>query len=139
VLLKWKQGVGAGSSKVSNIRFRGFRLTQHLLLKPDLVHATGCKQPSLKFIYMIIFSWPPLWSSGQSSWLQILGPGSILCATRFSEKYWAWNGIHSASWVQLISYLKEKVLAPVYKNRSYSRKGSAALTTRNLSILRSWH
>jgi hypothetical protein len=41
------------------------------------------------------------------------GPGSIPGATRFSEKYWVWNGVHSASWVQLRSYLKEKVEAPV--------------------------
>jgi hypothetical protein len=25
------------------------------------------------------------------------GPGSILRATRFSEKQWVWNGVHSAS------------------------------------------
>jgi hypothetical protein len=25
------------------------------------------------------------------------GPGSIPDATRFSEKYWVWNGVHSAS------------------------------------------
>jgi hypothetical protein len=24
------------------------------------------------------------------------GPGSIPVATRFSEKYWVWNGVHSA-------------------------------------------
>jgi hypothetical protein len=33
------------------------------------------------------------------------GPGSIPCATRFSEKLWVWNGVHSASWVQLRRYL----------------------------------
>jgi hypothetical protein len=25
--------------------------------------------------YNVISTWPPLWSSGQSSWLQIQGPG----------------------------------------------------------------
>jgi hypothetical protein len=40
------------------------------------------------------------------------GPGSIHGAIRFSE-YWVWNGVHSASWAQLRSYLKEKVAAPV--------------------------
>jgi hypothetical protein len=25
------------------------------------------------------------------------GPGSIPCATKFSDKYWVWNGIHLAS------------------------------------------
>jgi hypothetical protein len=41
------------------------------------------------------------------------GPGSISGDTRFSEKWWVCNGVHSASWVQLRSYLKEKVVAPV--------------------------
>jgi hypothetical protein len=39
------------------------------------------------------------------------GLGSFPGTTRFSEKYWAWNGVHSASWVQLRSYLEEKVAA----------------------------
>jgi hypothetical protein len=43
------------------------------------------------------------------------GPGFIPGATRFSEKNWVWNGVHSALWVQLRSYLKEKVAAPVQK------------------------
>jgi hypothetical protein len=46
------------------------------------------------------------------------GPGSIPGATRFSEKWWVWNGGHSASWVQLRSYLKEKAAAPVYKTEN---------------------
>jgi hypothetical protein len=25
------------------------------------------------------------------------GPGSIPVTTRFTEKYWVWNGVHSAS------------------------------------------
>jgi hypothetical protein len=41
------------------------------------------------------------------------GTGSIPGATRFSEKYWVWNGVHLASWVQLRSYSKEKVGASV--------------------------
>jgi hypothetical protein len=40
-------------------------------------------------------------------------PGSILDVTRFSEKQWVWNGVYSASWVQLRSCLTEKVVAPV--------------------------
>jgi hypothetical protein len=46
---------------------------------------------------------------GCRSW----GPGSIPGATKFSEKQWVWNGVHSALWVQLTSYLEEKVAAPV--------------------------
>jgi hypothetical protein len=38
-------------------------------------------------ILSVLFQWPPLWSSGQSSWLQIRGPGSIPGTTRFS-----WGG-----------------------------------------------
>jgi hypothetical protein len=44
--------------------------------------------------------------------LVVRGPGSIPGTTRFSEKYWVWNVVHSASWVQLRSYLEEKVAAP---------------------------
>jgi hypothetical protein len=38
--------------------------------------------------------------------------------TRLSEKYWVWNGVHLASWVQMRSYLKEKVAAAVYKTEN---------------------
>jgi hypothetical protein len=41
------------------------------------------------------------------------GPGSIPDSARVSEKYWVWNGVHSASRVQLRSYLKEKIASPV--------------------------
>jgi hypothetical protein len=40
-------------------------------------------------------------------------PGSIPGASRFSEKQRVWNGVHSASWGQLRSYLEEIVAAPV--------------------------
>jgi hypothetical protein len=39
------------------------------------------------------------------------GPGSIHGTTRFSEKKWVWNGVHSASGVQLRNYLEEKKIA----------------------------
>jgi hypothetical protein len=39
--------------------------------------------------------------------------GSIHGATRFSEKQWVWNAVHSASWIQLRSYLEEIVTAPI--------------------------
>jgi hypothetical protein len=29
------------------------------------------------------------------------GPGSISGSTRFTDKYWIWNGVHSVLWVQL--------------------------------------
>jgi hypothetical protein len=43
------------------------------------------------------------------------GPGSIPGATRYSEKQWVWNGIHSASWVQLKSCFEEIIAALVQK------------------------
>jgi hypothetical protein len=48
---------------------------------------------------------PPLWSSG--SWPQIRRPGFDSRTSR-KKKWWVWNGVHSASWVQLRSYLIEK-------------------------------
>jgi hypothetical protein len=41
------------------------------------------------------------------------GPGSILGATRSFEKWWVWNGVHSALSVQLRSYLQEIVAAQI--------------------------
>jgi hypothetical protein len=41
------------------------------------------------------------------------GPGLIPGTNRFSEEQWVWNGVQSASWAQLKSYLKEQVTAPV--------------------------
>jgi hypothetical protein len=64
-----------------------------------------------EFCFVVRLQWSPLWSSGQSSWLQIRRPGFIPGTTRFSgggEQVWVWNGIHSASGVQLRSYLIEK-------------------------------
>jgi hypothetical protein len=50
---------------------------------------------------------PPLWSSGQSAWLQIRRPGFDSRHYQ-KKKEWVWNGVHSASWVQMRSYLIEK-------------------------------
>jgi hypothetical protein len=43
------------------------------------------------------------------------GPGCIPGATRFSEKYCTYNGVHSTLLVQLRSYMKGKVAAQVSK------------------------
>jgi hypothetical protein len=43
------------------------------------------------------------------------GQGSIPGAATFSEKQWVWNGVHSASSIQLRSYLEEIVAAPFEK------------------------
>jgi hypothetical protein len=47
-----------------------------------------------------------------------IGQGSIPGATRFSEKWW----VHSASWVQLRSYLKGKVAGYGLENREYGHR-----------------
>jgi hypothetical protein len=39
---------------------------------------------------------PPLWSSGQCSWLQIRRPGFDSRPYQ-KKKEWVWNGVHSAS------------------------------------------
>jgi hypothetical protein len=47
--------------------------------------------------------------------------GSIPGASRFSEKQWVWNGVPSASWGQLRSYLEEILVAPVKKTDTNDR------------------
>jgi hypothetical protein len=43
--------------------------------------------------------------------------GSIPGSSRFSEKQWVWNGVHSASWGKLRSYLEEIVGGSGQENR----------------------
>jgi hypothetical protein len=50
------------------------------------------------------------------------GPGSIAGATRFSEKKWVWNGLHSASCVHSRSYLEEKSSGSSLEIRKYGRR-----------------
>jgi hypothetical protein len=58
--------------------------------------------------------WPPVWSSGQSFWLQIQrSQVRFPDLPDFLRSRGVWNGVHAASWWQLRSYLNEKVVAPV--------------------------
>jgi hypothetical protein len=50
------------------------------------------------------------------------GPGSIPVATIFSENKWVWNGVHSASWVQLRIYLEEKNSCSDLESREYGSR-----------------
>jgi hypothetical protein len=91
------------------------------------------------YIWYVEESRPPLWASGQSSWLRSRAPGSISGATRFSEKQWVWNGVHSASWVQLRSCLEKKVAAPgldiwEYGRREPSRWPRGTLYPQNFAV-----
>jgi hypothetical protein len=49
------------------------------------------------------------------------GPGFDPGASRFSEKQYVWNGVHSASRGQLRSYLEEIVAASVKKTETNDR------------------
>jgi hypothetical protein len=66
-------------------------------------------------------------------------PGLISGSTRFSEKWWVWNEVHSASWVQQRSYLKEESSGSGLENRDYCRRDPQVLITRHFSIIKSWH
>jgi hypothetical protein len=68
-------------------------------------------------LFLVFYSFRPrLWFSDQGSWLQIQ---MSVFDSRLYQIFWevvgpeVWNGVHSASWVQLRSYLVEKVAAPV--------------------------
>jgi hypothetical protein len=54
--------------------------------------------------------WPPLWSSGQNSWLQIGGPGSIPGTTRKKSGSGTWSTLPREYTVKLRD---RKVAAPV--------------------------
>jgi hypothetical protein len=66
------------------------------------------------------------------------GPGSIPGATRFSEKQWVWNRVHSALWVHSRSYLEEKIAAPVYKAKN-TAVGICYADLVAPSVRKSWH
>jgi hypothetical protein len=70
----------------------------------------------------------PLWSSGQSFWLQI--QRSLVrfpALPDFSERHWVWNGVHSPSWV-LMSITEELLgrnsSGSGQENREYDRRDS---------------
>jgi hypothetical protein len=68
---------------------------------------------SIFFISSYLYVRPPLWSSGQSSWLQIQRSG--FDSWRY-QVFWDVVGLERGPvtlWVQLRSYLEEKVTAPV--------------------------
>jgi hypothetical protein len=49
-----------------------------------------------------------------------LGLSRIIIRCRLIKE-WIWNGVYSASWVQLWSYLEEIVAVPGLENREYGR------------------
>jgi hypothetical protein len=88
---------------------------------------------------IILEAWPPLWSSGQCSWLQI--QRSWTDSLRY-QIFWEVVGVERGL-LSLMSTLEEllerKSSGSSLENRDYGRKGSAALTTRHPSIRKSLH
>jgi hypothetical protein len=66
------------------------------------------------------------------------GPGSIPRASIFYEKKWVCNGVHSASWVQLRSYLEGIVAALVLKPEIMT-VGMRCADHETPSVCKSWH
>jgi hypothetical protein len=86
----------------------------------------------------VVRDWPPLWSSGQSSWLQIQRSGFDSWCYQISWKVGVWNG-GSLSLVSTIDELLErKSSSSGLENRDYGCRGPVALTW-HPSIRKSWH
>jgi hypothetical protein len=66
------------------------------------------------------------------------GPGSIPCATRFSEKYYVWNGAHSAS-EYIEEPLERKIKGSSLEYRDYGRRGKRRADYATLFMRKSWH
>ena len=94
-------------------------------------------------IYVYIYIWPPLWSSGQSFWLQIQRSrvrspalpdflSSIVSGTGSTHPREPREVNWGATWMK-------KVAAPGLENRDQRLWGPVALTTWHPSIRKSWH
>jgi hypothetical protein len=95
--------------------FRG--VPQSLRANAEIVPRLGhnCFLPNIfQFTASVVY-----WSEFLATDPEVLG--SITGASRFSEKQRVWNGVHSASWGQLRSYLEETVAAPVKKTETNDR------------------
>jgi hypothetical protein len=80
----------------SEIRCSSFMQKVKMAQKPNVaIQAARTYSNEINlFSYFHSFR-PPLWSSGQSSWLQIRRPG--FDSRHYQKKgLWVWNGVHSA-------------------------------------------
>jgi hypothetical protein len=72
------------------------------------------KCPFICFVSLLSVRGPPVWSRGESSWLQTQMSGFD---SRHYQIFWEVVGLErvplSLSWVQLKGYLKKKVAVPV--------------------------
>jgi hypothetical protein len=91
------------------------------------------------FLKVIQFPWLPLWSSGQSSWLQIQRSGFD---SQGFKIFWEVVGLEQGplslvSTIEVLLGRESRSSGP--ENRDYGHRGSAALTTWHPSIRQSWH
>jgi hypothetical protein len=66
------------------------------------------------------------------------GPGLINGATKHFEKQWVWNGVHSALWLQLRSYLEE-IVSGGLENLDYGRRDQLCLPHDTRYPQKNWH
>jgi hypothetical protein len=100
-----------------------------------------CQIPSLSntLFETELHTWPPLWYSGQSSWLQIQRSGFDFRRYQiFSEVVGLERGPLSLV-SAIVVLLERKSSCSGIENRDYGLRGSAALTTRHPYIIKSWH
>jgi hypothetical protein len=105
-------------------------------------HVTHCiplsRLPALPLSFRFYWAVPPLWSSGQSSWLQIRSSGF---ASLSYQIFWEVMGLERGplslkSTIDELSKRKSRVFG--LENWDYFRWGSAMLTTRHPSIQKRW-
>jgi hypothetical protein len=91
------------------------------------------------FFQFTLFFRPPLWSSGQGTWLQIQRSGYD--SQRY-QIFWGVVGLERCP-LSLVSTIEEllgrKSRGSDIENREYGSRGSTALTTWNQTIRKSWH
>jgi hypothetical protein len=91
-----------------------------------------------RFWFLLCSPGPPLWSSGQSSWLQIQRSGfdsqpyQIFCEVVGLER----GPLRLVSTTEEL--LERKISGSGLENRDYGLRGSAALITRYPSICKGW-
>jgi hypothetical protein len=120
---------------VSVVLCVGRALTQSKKSVLPTVHSSN----KLNFICHVEERRPPLWSSDQSSWLQIQRSGFD---SRHYQIFRKIVGLERGA-LSLVSttekLLQRKHSGSGLESRDYGRRGFAALTTLHSSIRKSWH
>jgi hypothetical protein len=112
------------------------QISYHSMIKHVLsLLPLNCINTFLLLMKTLCFMWPPLWSSGKSSWLQIQ---SYRFNSRDYQIFCEVVGLERGS-LSLVStteeLLERKSIGSDLQNRNYSREGSSSLTIQHsLSI-----